>query len=108
MTRYGVVQLTEGNIRNDHLYLASVIELFPKDSVGGNNRADAAARTIELHTGVTDPVITDIAGDKKIFRKRAWVHEFISAHELKAGDRVAIEKTGAYRFHVYPQRNDVF
>ena len=61
-----------------------------------------------MHCGIGDPVITDIAGDKKIFRKRAWVGEFFRAHPLKAGDHVFVERTAPHHYHVYPKRAAVF
>ena len=44
----------------------------------------------------------------KIFRSRAWVREFFAVHQLQAGDKVVVELTGPYRFHVYPLRSGVF
>jgi len=98
------IELTQGNINNDHLYLSSVIEFFPSDSIGGSNESSLAPRALEVHSGISSPVCTDIAGDKKIFRRRAWVGEFFEVHNLAVGDRVVIEKTGADRYHVYPKR----
>lgn len=98
------IELTQGNINNDHLYLSSVIEFFPPDSIGGSNDSSLAPRALEVHSGISSPVRTDIVGDKKIFRRRAWVGEFFEVHNLAAGDRVVIEKTGIDRYHVYPKR----
>lgn len=70
--RYGVIELTQGNINNDHLYLTSIMELFPPSSIGGSSEAEHASQVLEVHCGIGDPVHTDIAGDKKIFRRRAW------------------------------------
>lgn len=102
------IEITGGNLRNNHLYLSSVMDLFPSDAVGGPNESEAASRRLEIHSGIAEPVVTDIAGDKKIFRKRAWVREFFEAHGIEAGDKVVIEKTGSDRFHVYPSRRDDF
>ena len=99
------IELTQGNINNDHIYLSSVIEFFPSDSIGGSNDNSLAARALGVHSGISSsPVRTDIAGDKKVFRRRAWVGEFFEVHNLAAGGRVVIEKTGADRYHVYPKR----
>lgn len=100
----GVITLTEGNINNSHLYLTDIMSLFPATAVGGPNESAHASKPLEIHPGFGDPVFTEIAGDKKIFRKRAWVAEFFRVHDLKAGDQVVIEKTGETRFHVYPKR----
>jgi hypothetical protein len=102
--RVGVITLTQGNINNDHLYLKEIIAMFPLSAVGGSNESERAELLLEIHSGIGAPFFTDIAGDKRIFRKRAWVAEFFQVHELKAGDQVVVEKTGFSRFHVYPVR----
>lgn len=94
----------QSNINNDHLYLTSIMELFPVTAIGGSSETDCASQLLEVHSGVGEPVVTDIAGDKKIFRKRAWIGEFFATHQLKAGDSVVVERTGAHRYHVYPKR----
>ncbi len=104
MAQYVEIEITQGNINNEHLYLSSVIDFFPKESIGGGNVREAARRTLEVHNGLGDPIATDIAGDKKIFRKRSWVGDFFRAHDIREGDRVVIEKTGPSRYHVYPKR----
>jgi hypothetical protein len=102
--KHAVIELTQGNINNSHLYLASVIDLFPKSAIGGSNEEAAANTKLEIHCGFGEPIFTDIAGDKNIFRKRSWVREFFETHKLICGDRVIIENTGANRFHVFPHR----
>ena len=99
-----MIELTQGNINNSHLYLSSVIEFFPVAAVGGPNEDFAGELKLEIHSGIEQPVQTDIAGDKKIFRKRSWVREFFEVHDMKAGDKVIIEKTGENRYHIFPVR----
>jgi hypothetical protein len=106
--RVGVVTLTQGNLKNGHLYLTEIMALFPPSSVGGSSDAEQALQLLEVHSGIGAPVQTDIAGDKKIFRKRSWVGEFFRTHQLKAGDKVVIERTGESRYHVYPKRNETY
>ncbi len=101
---YRMITLTQGNINNNHLYLTEAWDLIPRDAVGGGNEDDAAPATLEVHFGLGEPVSTDVAGDKKIFRKRAWVGKFFKAHSLSTGSRVVVERTGPYRFHIYPAR----
>ena len=100
---FRVIELTQGNLNNNHLYLSSVIDLFPFESIGSPNESELGAQ-LEIHCGIAEPVFTDIAGDKKIFRKRSWVGEFFQSHALSAGSRVIIERTGANRYHIYPVR----
>lgn len=103
MASLGIIAITGGNLRNDHLYLTAVLDLFPRDAIGGPND-DTLGVPVEIHCGIDAPVVTDIAGDKKIFRRRAWVKEFFQAHAIVEGDRVVVERTGPRRFHVYPAR----
>lgn len=100
---FRVIELTQGNINNNHLYLSSIIDLFPPESIGGPNKSKQGVQ-IEIHCGIAEPVFTDIAGDKKIFRKRSWLGEFFQSHTLSAGSRIIIERTGANRYHIFPVR----
>lgn len=98
------IELTQGNLDYSHMYLSGVIDFFPEDAIGGTNNCDLAPRLLEVHCGTASPVRTDIADDKKIFRRRAWVKAFFLAHNLAAGDRVIIERMDSDRYHVYPKR----
>jgi hypothetical protein len=101
---YRIITLTQGNLDNDHFYLTEAWDIVPKDSVGGSNASEIATALLEIHFGLGAPISTDVAGDKKIFRKRAWVREFFKAHSLSAGSKVVVDRTGPYRFHIYPAR----
>src|SRR6185312_16053897 len=105
MGNYIEIEVTPGNLQYDHLYLRGAIakELFPADAIGGPNK-ESVGIAVEVHCGIGEPVRTDIAGDKKIFRRRAWVREFFATHGIEAGDRIVIERTAPRRFHVYPVR----
>jgi len=99
------VQITEGNLRNNHLYLRDHVHKFPDDVIGGSNKARAAKRDIILDWGGPEPVRTDIDGeDKKFFRARAWVGAFYKLNDAQPGDFVIIEQTGAYRYKVTLQK----
>ena len=65
--RYGIIELTQGNLNNDHLYLTNIMELFPANSVGGSSDTERASQLLEVHSGIGEPVVTDIAGDKRSF-----------------------------------------
>lgn len=100
---FRILELTQGNIDNAHLYLAGIMDLFPVESVGGSSKRELGT-LLEIHCGVMLPVLTDIAGDKKIFRKRSWLRHFFELHTMSAGNKVVIEKIGLNRYHVYPAR----
>lgn len=101
---FAQVELTGGNVRNQHIYLRDCMSLFPKDAIGGRNDDSVAPCKLEIHYGAGDPITSDIDGDKKIFRRRAWVAAFIEKHNLSEGDWIVLESTGPYRIHVYPKR----
>lgn len=102
--KYVQIEITQGNLNNGHIYLSSVIEFFPANAIGGPNESDVAQNLLQVHNGLGEPVLTDIAGDKKIFRKRSWVSAFFHAHDIKEGDFVIIERTDHNRYHLYPKR----
>ena len=102
--RVGIVKLTAANFRNQSLYLADIIQMFPESAVGGSSRHSQAYKLVEIHYGGDKAELTDLAGDKKQFRKRKWIGAFLKMHKLKRGNNVVIERTGSNRYHIYPQR----
>lgn len=54
--KYVKIELTQGNINNDHLYLSSVIEFFPGTAIGGSNIDSQAATLLEVHSGIEEAV----------------------------------------------------
>jgi ASC-1-like (ASCH) protein len=80
------IEVTEGNLRNNSLYVSKVIDRFPAWAIGGRDKSKAAKpMTLMFHQGPT--VETDIVGDRKLFRTRAWGRWF-DEHKVKSGDRV--------------------
>lgn len=96
----GEVELTDGNIKNSHIYLRSFIHKFPGDAIGGSNAAQAATRKVQVDWGGASSIETDLDGDKKFFRARGWIRMFFERHGAKAGDRVQVIETGPYRYRL--------
>jgi DNA polymerase-3 subunit epsilon len=96
----GRTTLTEGNIKNHHIYLSEFFDAFPVDAIGGSNAAAAALRTINVHWGSDNIAVTDLDGKKKFFRKRAWVREFFTRKQAIAGDTVTVERLGRYDYKI--------
>ncbi len=92
--------LTQGNINNDHFYLRDLISAFPREVIGGGNRAGAASRTVSIFWGGSTPISTDIDGKKKIFRERAWVRGFFERNLARPGDAVEIAETAPFCYQV--------
>jgi hypothetical protein len=86
-----LIEITGGNVRNDHFYLRDAQFLFPASVVGGSNSDDQAddELTVEFVPGLT--VKTDIAGDKMILRNRSAVRDFFKKASVEEGDRVLVE-----------------
>lgn len=96
----GQVEITQGNLDNNHIYLRSFFDRFPEDAVGGSNRHEKAAREIVVDWGGGAPVHTDLDGSKRFFRARGWVRNFFELNGAEAGDRVLVEQTNPYSYRV--------
>lgn len=94
------VQINDANLRNSHFYLSSWMSFFPSDTVGGASAAERAQRELTITLPFGREVATDIAGDKKIFRKRAWIRELFEYRKAVAGDNVVLTWTGPYQLHI--------
>jgi len=92
------VEITAGNLKNNSLYVTSVLDRFPEWTIGGANKAEAARPiTLVLHDGPT--VETDIVGPRKLLRTRVWGSWF-RKHRAKPKDRVVFTPMGEDRFLV--------
>lgn len=96
----GEVELTQGNIDNNHIYLRSIFDQFPQDVIGGSNRHQKAERDVTVDWGGAGAVTTDLDGSKCFFRARKWIGDFFEQNDAKAGDSVSIEETGPYNYCV--------
>lgn len=80
------VQITAGNIRNNTLYVTSVLDRFPAWAVGGPKKRHAAKPvTLVLQDGPS--VRTDIVGRRKLVRARMW-GRWYRRLGARPGDRV--------------------
>lgn len=95
----GEVEITQGNIDNNHIYLRGFFDRFPEDAVGGSNRAAKAPREISVDWGM-DIVWTDLDGSKKLFRSRGWIGLFFRLNEAKVGDVVVVGEIALYQYQV--------
>jgi len=95
------ITITEANLKNGSLHLGSAIDMFSKAVLGGSN-AETAGRNVTVYlTGLNTTISTDIAGDKKIFRRRFW-NSFFKHHGLRAGDSVSLWKVTESKFVASP------
>lgn len=96
----GEVELTAGNIKHNHFYLGSFLDRFPVDLIGGSNERSLAPRAAHLDWGGIQQVETDIAGDKKLFRRRGWVRQFFTDSDAEPGDTVLVHQIAPYKYKV--------
>jgi len=99
-----IIKITQGNINNGHIYLSKIIDIFPKECVGGSN-AKSAGKEITLNVYGVGEIITDIAGDKKIFRNRSWAKSFFRNNKIVNDDSVCIKKIDKFTFNLSPSSN---
>lgn len=93
-------QLTEGNIKNNHFCLRGYIHRFPANIVGGPNKESKAPREATIDWGGAQPALTDIDGQKQIFRGRGWIKQFFEANEACPGDWILVEETAPVAYKI--------
>ncbi len=80
------IAVTDGNVRNNSLYVTSVADRFPQTAFGGRTKSLAGKPiTLVLRDGPT--VQTDIVGPRNMLRSRVWGSWF-RKHGVKRGDHV--------------------
>jgi len=102
MTNEIHITVTQGNLNNNYMSVAGNEWFFPQDSFGGNNSRHQGREISLKVSGLPDVVLTDIAGDKKVFRRRGWCAKFFRIHNVKAGARLTIRRIADYEYEVYP------
>lgn len=102
-----LIEVTEANLRNGHLYLTGNLGFFPAASFGSSSKSGPLGQSLTLEVeGLADPVLTDIpteadsAEPRRFFRNRAWVPKFFEACDIKPGDFVTLEKLDRFRIRV--------
>jgi len=104
-----VIPITQGSLEHSYIRLANYLGFFPADAVSPSNEHDVKGKSLTLHfAGLPQPVKTDIDGTHNFFRSRRCIREFFAYHQLKPGEKVAIEKhpedEDEYEYHVLPAR----
>lgn len=99
------IPLTDGNVRNGHIYLRSAERLLPADCIGGPNK-DVAGRTIHVRFDPGMAIDTDVAGDKMIFRARGPMRDFFERTGAKGGDSVRLARVAERSYRLTLLRAD--
>lgn len=100
---YKSAPLTEGNLKNDHVYLTPFMSELPAEVIGGGNRSALAADSLTPYWG-DQLVRTDVAGDRKIFRNRGFIRRFLQESGAEVGDVVVFEALGTHDFRLHLQK----
>lgn len=100
----GQTELTEGNLKNNHIYLRGFFHKFPTDATGGSNKAEGARRQIKVDWGRGNPVETDLDGQKMFFRSRVIARRFFEDTGAEVGDRVLVTETAPYHYSLALQK----
>lgn len=110
--RSRLIEVTAGNLRQNHLYVRSLYDFFPPDIVGGSRRNGAAGQIELILDGLNETVHTDIGRDAQTGRPRGFLRcrgslrRFYEHHNVRAGDRVVVEKISPRKFRLAPQAAD--
>lgn len=104
MINRGTIKLTGGNLRNSHIYLQSVIDMFPKDAIGGTSKDDPG-RPVRFFWGPDlEPTESDLPSDKLIIRDRTASRQFLEHFRLKENDVIVIERIGPRDYFLRPEQ----
>ncbi len=90
--------ITEGNIRNNTLYVTKVMNRFPPATIGGRTKNEAGnSVTLILFDG---PMVrSDIVGARKLIRSRVW-GKWFRQHKARPGDQVVFSPIDESTFTV--------
>lgn len=99
------VSINQANLKNDHIYLNSMISVFPTDCIGGTNSKNKGTELkISYKCGSgTKSFMSDIAGDKNILRKRgkqSGTGMLLADLDAKDGDILDFRMVDVYHFEV--------
>jgi hypothetical protein len=94
-----VIEVTGGNLRNNHIYLRSALDLIPKDAIGGT-KADEPGVPIKVNFVPGVSVKTDLPSDKLFLRCRSEVGDFFGRAGVKEGNFVVLTKLADRHFEI--------
>lgn len=102
----GEIEITAGNLKNNHFYLRSFLDRFPKALIGGRDRPNAVLARLETDEA-RFATKTDICPTHRFFRDRSWTRSFFERAGAAAGDRVAVHELEPFHYQVSLRRRGV-
>jgi hypothetical protein len=100
------IQLTPSAHKYGNLYLSRCdVGFFPEDAFGESSAEKGTGTPINLKVyGLESTISTDIAKDKKIFRRRAWVKKFVEVNNLNMNDTIIINRIAPRKYLITPDK----
>lgn len=104
--RRRIVRITEGNLRNSHIYVKGLEDFLPADIVGGSTRTKRGGGIQLDIDGLQESVSTDVGSDSKtgqsrgFLRGRNWVRRFFEHHNVTPGSDVAFDRLSERRYRL--------
>lgn len=83
----GEAEVTNGNLKNNHIYLRGFLDAFPSDLIAGRDQVPPKMAYLSAN-GIT-ATETDICPRHRFFRDRSWTRRFFEMNDAQPGDRVA-------------------
>ncbi|HEY2410850.1 MAG TPA: DNA (cytosine-5-)-methyltransferase [Pirellulaceae bacterium] len=100
-----ILQVTAGNLRQNHLYIGGHLDFFPADAVGPARRSGVNGHGIEITlSGLDRTIYTDIPRDAKtgkprqFLRDRQSIRQFYRHHQIVEGSEVLIERLAERKY----------
>jgi DNA (cytosine-5)-methyltransferase 1 len=106
--RKRLLRVTEGNLRQSHIYINGHLDFFPDDCVGPPRQNSESSQVQIFLSGLEETVATDIGRDAKtgkpraFLRGRSWVRRFYEHHDIQIGDVLALERLSERKYRLYP------
>jgi hypothetical protein len=92
------IEVTAGNLRQNHLYVSRLYDFFPADIVGGPRRAGVGGQIEIVLDGLNETVATDIAAHAQtgkprgFLRCRGAMRRFFAHHQVQPGAQLSLQK----------------
>lgn len=98
------IHLTSAALKHGNLYITHCgKDFFPEDSFGETSAKKGIGKPVTLKVyGLESTINTDIPKDKKIFRQRAWVKEFVRKNNLAPNDIICINRLSKRVYEIEP------
>lgn len=102
-----LIRINAANLKNNHLYVTGLRDLFPPEAIGGPRRKGGNGHGFELILdGLNKTVVTDIGSDARtgkprgFLRCRSEIGHFYRHHAIKPGGYVELQRLAERKFRL--------